>query len=1070
MPTTPETSADPTPPRLPAMLGPGFAYGADYNPEQWDDAVLADDIRLMQEAGVTVATLAVFSWSLLEPTPGEFDTGWLRRVMDALHEAGIGVDLATGTASPPAWLGREHPSTLPVMPDGRTLWWGSRQQYNPSSAIFRERVRLLVERMARDFADHPALVAWHVGNEYACHVWESVDEESAERFREWLRRRYGSLAEVNRVWGAAFWSQRLATREDVIPPRPTPTFQNPHRLTDWRSFCSDTLLELYLLERDILRAANPAIPITTNFMGLFGPVDYWEWARHVDFVSNDSYPDPSDPRGARTFAFECDLMRSLGQGRPWIQMEQVTSAVQWRGRNAVKRPGQYELWSLGAVARGADGILTFQWRQSIAGAETWHGAMVNHSGASSRTWAEVVSLGATLDALADVRGTQVQARVAILWDWRSAWAQEDALGPTDDRAAHDGVRAWHASLFERGHLVDIAHPGQDLTGYAVVVVPSLYRLEEAYVARLAEAVRAGAQVVVTHLTGHVDADGHAVLGGYAGALSDVLGVHVVDLSPRAVEIEPLVPSRVGGPAGPAEPLDPSVDRISAAVGTPGAERGIALRDTAGEPWPGGGVGWAEVVHLDDSDDSGSDVEVVATFDCTDLCGEPAITVRPLMAGRGAGQGAGAGWYVGTDLDARGRDRLLDLVLERAGIAEVALPAGVERRERGGVTFWPTTATRPCTSPTSRGSTRAPVSPSRGSSWHRGPAPWCAERARTRERADTPVITSVSARSSARSRRVRPTAQCGSVRAADGHELEPGRVVGGDVESPRRADAAVGRRHARSIRRRRALYDRIDLDDLAVDPHLDGHVRQVDRTLRRVQGAARGPDDARRRQLVLTGNQRPRVAAEQRVELGRAGHDDPIVLDRKPSREGEAAGDEVGVRVRRVGRHALLADPAQVPRAARILGELRCIAGVPEVEPLEAGGDEGRPRRILRARLEVADDRDDIVEAALELRREHEHRPAVDERELRALPDVRRVLRREVGEAREPPTLVDPVVEVVARVEQHDRRPVGQPGPVQRPAPPAEGEEERVAHLRHPVALRRRRDDPRVRPRVERRGG
>ncbi len=660
------TTPTPNLPEAQSMRTPHLAYGGDFNPEQWDESYLEEDVRLMQEAGVTVATLGVFSWSVLEPEPGRYELDWLRRVMDRLHEAGIGVDLATGTASPPPWLGAQHPGTLPVTRDGVRLWWGSRQQYNPSSAVLRERVVALATRMAEEFAHHPALVAWHVGNEYACHVHESFDDESAGRFRTWLEARYGSLKELNAAWGTAFWSQRLSSWDEVIPPRTTPTIPNPHHVSDWRAFCSDNLLDLYLLERDVLRAANPDVPITTNFMGLFLPLDYWRWAQEVDFVSNDSYPDPADPRGAREFAFYADLMRSLGHGRPFVQMEQVTSAVQWRPRNATKRPGQYGLWSLQAVARGADGILNFQWRQSLAGAEAFHGGMVPHAGRLSRTWGEVVELGRDLGALDQVVGSSLHADVALVWDWANAWAQADAVGPVADAAPEIGVRAWHASLFERGHLVDVVHPDDDLSRYRVVVVPSLFRLTPTHARRLRDAVAAGTSVVVTYLSGYVDERGHAVQGGYLGEVADVLGVRVVDVAPLAV---------VPDTQGRAEPVVPGVDRVTAAVGAPGAGADVALVGPDGAHWPGTGLGWAETVLVEDPT-----VVVAARFAGRDHDGEPAVTVRRAL-------GSGAAWYVGTDLDARGRDHVLATVLAEAGVPERAgLPVGVEVRERGGVVF------------------------------------------------------------------------------------------------------------------------------------------------------------------------------------------------------------------------------------------------------------------------------------------------------------------------------------------------------------------------------------------------
>ena len=172
-------------------------YGCDYNPEQWPEDYVDRDIQLMLQAGVNLVSLGIFSWSLLEPEPGHYDLDWIRRVIDKLHAAGIDVDLATGTASPPPWLGAEYPETLPVDAHGNPPYWGSRQQYNPSSAVFREKATALAKEMASAFAHHPAVKMWHISNEYGCHINESFDEESVQRFRSWLKDRYGSLDTLN---------------------------------------------------------------------------------------------------------------------------------------------------------------------------------------------------------------------------------------------------------------------------------------------------------------------------------------------------------------------------------------------------------------------------------------------------------------------------------------------------------------------------------------------------------------------------------------------------------------------------------------------------------------------------------------------------------------------------------------------------------------------------------------------------------------------------------------------------------------------------------------------------------
>lgn len=650
-----------------------LAYGGDYNPEQWSAATVDQDIELMLEAGVNLVSVGIFSWAVLQPEPDVFNFDWLDTVMDKLHAAGIGVDLATATASPPPWLGHLYPDTLPVTRDGVRLGYGSRQQYNPSSARYREESVKMARALAERYATHPALKMWHVNNEYGCHVHESFDEESAAAFRLWLQQRYGTLAELNRVWGTKFWSQQYSHWSQLTAPRAMPTLANPTMMTDWNRFCSDALLACYVAEKEVLAELTPGIPLTTNFMGAFAWVDGWKWAQEIDIISNDSYPDPSDPRAGREFAFESDLMRSLGGGKPFIQLEQTTSAVQWRPRNAVKRPGQYKLWSLQAVARGADGICQFQWRQSATGAETFHSGMVPHAGKASRTWREVVELGAALQAVSSVAGTGVDAEVAMVWDWESAWAQRNAIGPVDTEPLTI-AKAWHASLFELGVTTDFVRPGHDLSRYKVIIVPSLFAIADSFAVDLANAAQRGARVLVTCLSGILDADGHAQLGGYLGPLAPLLGVRVLDFSPigvtpYAVEIES------GGPLdGPA--LDPLYEPVSSMVGTPARSPAVDLVPAGLDGISGSAIGWVEEVEVSD----GGGAVVHASFSGADTTGWPAVTRRS--------HGAGSAWYVATNPDARGRYELLSALLAEAAVVPVLgqqVP-GVEAVKRGSTLF------------------------------------------------------------------------------------------------------------------------------------------------------------------------------------------------------------------------------------------------------------------------------------------------------------------------------------------------------------------------------------------------
>jgi len=239
-------------------------YGGDYNPEQWPLATRIEDVELMQQAGVTLVSVGIFSWAQLEPREGEHDFGWLDDVLDRLAAAGIQVALATATASPPPWLTRKHPELLPVLADGTVLHPGGRQAYRVSAPLYREYALRMTRTIAERYKDHPALAIWHVDNELGCHVPHDYSDDAAAAFRRWLADRYGTVEALNDAWGTAFWSQRYDDFDEVLPPRSAPTYPNPTQQLDFARYSSDELLVHYRALRDVLREVTPDIPTTSE--------------------------------------------------------------------------------------------------------------------------------------------------------------------------------------------------------------------------------------------------------------------------------------------------------------------------------------------------------------------------------------------------------------------------------------------------------------------------------------------------------------------------------------------------------------------------------------------------------------------------------------------------------------------------------------------------------------------------------------------------------------------------------------------------------------------------------------
>jgi len=617
----------------------GLAFGGDYNAEQWPREIWAEDLRLMQEAGVNLVTVGVFSWALMEPEEGRYDLDWLSALMDGLDAAGIAVDLATPTASPPAWFSRTYPSSLPVQRDGTVLGPGAREHFCPSSREYRLAATRLAGELARRFADHPALVMWHVGNEFGSHVGQCWCARSRDAFVEWLRNRYGDLGTLNRVWGTAFWGQQYARWEHVGLPGPAPMPGNPSQNLDFLRFCSQEYLECYRAERDALRAVTPKVPVTTNFMlTACKNVDYWKWVDEVDLVANDHYLTAEDPESHIDLALSADVTRGLAKGRPWLLMEHSTGAVNWQPRNLAKAPGEMRRNSFGHIARGADGTLFFQWRASAFGAEKFHSAMLPQAGTDSRAWRDVVDLGDDLARAAAVRGSEIRAEVAMVWDWESWWALELDFRPSSDVTYRDRVHAFYRELWLAGRTVDVVSPDADLSAYRVVVVPSLYLVSAAVADNLGSYVRAGGHLVVSFFSGVVDETEAVPDGPYPGMLRDVLGLTVEEFHPLAQGTQVTV---VEGD------------------GTIGAEASGTdfVADT-----------WSETVRL-------RGARAISWFSTGPDAGLPAVTRHD--------EGAGTAWYVATRPSPAGLDALLTRVCREAACSEPVRSLGVEAVRRHG---------------------------------------------------------------------------------------------------------------------------------------------------------------------------------------------------------------------------------------------------------------------------------------------------------------------------------------------------------------------------------------------------
>lgn len=621
----------------------GLLHGGDYNPDQWLDSpdVIDEDFRLMELAHANTFSVNIFGWSAIEPEEGVYRFEWLDRIMDRIAERGGHAILATPSGARPAWLSEKYPEVLRVGANRVRNLHGQRHNHCYTSPVYRQKTARLNRMLAERYKDHPALILWHVSNEYGgeCHC-----DLCQEAFRNWLKQQYDhDLAKLNHAWWTGFWSHTFSEWSQIESPAPHGEDQVHGLNLDWKRFVTSQTIDFYNNEVKPLKEITPDIEVTTNFMGsypLMKPdtgLNYEEFAKAVDVVSWDSYPAwhndwQSTASLAKDVAFVNDLYRSLKDGRPFLIMESTPSQVNWHEINKAKRAGMHKLSTVQSVAHGSDSILYFQWRKSRGSSEKFHGAVIDHVGHEhTRVFADVAEVGELLGKLPEISGTTVKAEVAIMFDWETEWALADAQGFGKNKKYIDTCQEHYRVFWEAGIPVDVITPDKPVNTYKLVIAPMLYMIREGFAEKMERYAEQGGTFVTTYMSGIVDRHDLVFSGGFPGPLKPLLGIW-------AEEVDSLYPKEVRHFV---------------------TSEGVRYQSHD----------YCELIHA-------VDAEVLARFDSDFYEGQPAVTVNR--------RGAGQAYYIASRNEARFHDDFYARLMKELNMAPphaIQFPKGVSVQAR-----------------------------------------------------------------------------------------------------------------------------------------------------------------------------------------------------------------------------------------------------------------------------------------------------------------------------------------------------------------------------------------------------
>jgi len=524
-----------------APIGFGAAYYHEYQPSPR----LAEDMRLMRDAGFSVIRVGESTWSTWEPRDGEFETAWMREVLDAAAAHGIDVILGTPTYAAPPWLFTAHPEIAAESATGHRFGWGARQEIDLLHPVFRRYAERIIRTIVSEFRDHPAVIGYQLDNEPGLLLLHN--ETAFEGFREWLGEKFDSVDEANDRWGLVYWSHRMNSWDELW--RPGGNAQPQYDLA-WRMYQSEVVADFIGWQADIVRPLARDEQWVTTCVAFDRPAaDDLQIGRRLDMVSGNAYyrmqdglahPAPVRPQGwmsdgVWSVYLTADRMFSSRRS-PFLVTETNAGAI---NASNVSEPGWDGQWRQAAwsmIARGARLIEYWHWHTNHFGTETHWVGVLPHDQRPGRVYRNIAELGAEIERLGPrVADTVPDAQVAMIFSTPSKYALAfEPVFPDEPKAPSSRgyqriVEAFYRGAFDAGLQTHVLHDrdlpsGRELAEtYRMLIVPGLYVAPDGVLDVLRDYVAAGGHLVLGPRSGYADEWAVVRRAPQPGRLADLAG-------------------------------------------------------------------------------------------------------------------------------------------------------------------------------------------------------------------------------------------------------------------------------------------------------------------------------------------------------------------------------------------------------------------------------------------------------------------------------------------------------------------------------------------------------------------
>jgi beta-galactosidase len=512
-------------------------YGVAYYPEYMPYDRVDQDVQLMQKAGITVVRIGESSWGLWEPEEGKFEYAWMDRVVDKLHAAGIRIILGTPTYSIPAWMYKKHPEIVVTRLGGQYLYYGLRQNTDLANPTYRFYCERVIRKILEHYKNNPAIIGYQIDNETSSAYAANHDVQVG--FENYLKSKFKTVDELNKVWGLNYWGQRLNDWSE-LPPRDG--IINPGWKLEWERYSQWLTTDFLAWQSQIVSEyKRPEQFITHDFAGPPRPeVNERDVVRTLDIAAANPYHGTQDQFDGEASSYAGDYARSL-KNTNYLITETNAEAIGWDSKEQYPPyDGQLRLDVYTHAASGANMVEYWHWHSIHYGQETYWKGVLGHDLQPGRAYDEVSRTAHELQRIGpEIVDIQRKNQVAILYSNDSSYGI-DFMKFSDHATYRTILRQMYEVLYRANVGVDFVFPeSTNLSNYKVILVPPLYVASDAVLKRLTEYVRAGGHLVVDFKSGFCNEYSTVRWDMAPGPLREAAGLHYQEFSslPRPVALK-----------------------------------------------------------------------------------------------------------------------------------------------------------------------------------------------------------------------------------------------------------------------------------------------------------------------------------------------------------------------------------------------------------------------------------------------------------------------------------------------------------------------------------------------------